>query len=81
MEKPRYSRISDIIELLVWMLQTPEGVTIKQIQQRFNVSRRTAERLKDALICILPQIDVIEMPFQREKHWGFIKYSIPELTR
>lgn len=82
MPRPRYSRVSDVIELLMWMLQTPQGVTLREIQTRFNVSRRTAERLKDSLLCVLPQVDEIEKTFpDREKHWGFINYSIPQLFK
>ena len=80
LEKPRYSRVSDVIELLMWMLSTPQGVTLSQIQDRFNVSRRTAERLRDCLLAVLPQVDLIEQSYSREKHWGFIDFSIPELT-
>lgn len=77
--KPRYSRVSDVIDLLMWMLRTPQGVTLSEIQERFNISRRTAERLRDCLLAVLPQVDEIEQSYSREKHWGFIDFSIPQL--
>ena len=68
--KLRYSRVSDILELLVDMQSHVLGVTLSDIEKKFNVSRRTAERLRDAILCIFPQIDEIETD-DREKHWGF----------
>ena len=69
-DKPRYSRISDILQLLVLMQARPLGVTIRDIQKEFNVSRRTAERMRESITNIFPQIDEIESN-DRVKHWGF----------
>lgn len=44
--KPRYSRISDILELITLMQSKVLGVTLLDIEKRFSVSRRTAERHK-----------------------------------
>lgn len=76
-EKPRYSRISDILDLAVFMASRIQGITISDIQERYNVSRRTAERMRDSLTCIFPQIDEIETDDNR-KHWGFTNYSISQ---
>jgi len=79
-QKPRYSRASDVIELLMWMLNSPQGVTLAEIQIHFKVCRRTAERLRDCLLFVLPQIDEIKpLCPTKEKHWGFINYEIPKL--
>lgn len=59
-DKPRYSRVSDIIDLIIFMLSKLNGVTLNEIQERFNVSRRTAERMRDSVLSILPQVDEIE---------------------
>ncbi len=74
-DKPRYSRISDILDLAIYMSSKIQGITINDIMQRYNVSRRTAERMRDSLTCIFPQIDEIETG-DNLKHWGFINYSI-----
>ena len=58
-EKPRYSRVSDIIDLIIFMLSKLNGVSLNDIQERFNVSRRTAERMRDSVLAILPQVDEI----------------------
>lgn len=77
-EKPRYSRISDILDLAIFMSSKPQGVTINEISERYKVSRRTAERMRDSLTCIFPSVDEIETD-DIQKHWGFINYSISQL--
>lgn len=69
-DKLRYSRVSDILSLLTLMQSRVLGITLTDIQNELNVSRRTAERLRDAILCIFTQIDEIETD-DREKHWGF----------
>ena len=78
-EKPSYSRVSDIIDLAIFMSSKILGVTINEIAQRYNVSRRTAERMRDSLTCIFPSVDEIETK-DNQKHWGFINYSIAQLV-
>lgn len=78
-DKPRYSRVSDILDLAIFMSSKMQGVTISEIAERYNVSRRTAERMRDSLICIFPQVDEIESD-DNQKHWGFINYSISQLV-
>lgn len=77
-DKPRYSRVSDILDLAIFMSSKIQGVTINEIAERYNVSRRTAERMRDSLTCIFPQVDEIETD-DIQKHWGFINYSISNL--
>lgn len=77
-DKPRYSRISDILDLAVFMSSKIQGVTINEIAERYNISRRTAERMRDSLTCIFPSIEVIESD-DSQKHWGFTNYSISNL--
>lgn len=77
-DKPRYSRVSDILDLAIFMASKPLGITIAEIAERYNVSRRTAERMRDSLTCIFPSIDEIETDYI-QKHWGFINYSIANL--
>ena len=58
--KPRFSRITDLIELIIFMSSKLNGVSLADIQERFNVSRRTAERMRDSVMLALPQVDEIE---------------------
>ena len=75
MDKPRYSRISDILDLAIFMSSRIQGVTIDEISERYNVSRRTAERMRDSLTCIFPSVEELEIN-DTHKHWGFVNYSI-----
>lgn len=77
-DKPRYSRVSDILELAIYMSSKAQGVTISDIMNLYNVSRRTAERMRDSLMNIFPQIEEIETQ-DSQKHWGFVNYSISQL--
>ena len=77
-DKPRYSRVSDILDLAIFMSSKIQGVTINEIAERYNVSRRTAERMRDSLTCIFPSIDEIETD-SPQKHWGFTNYSLSNL--
>ena len=78
-DKPRYSRISDILQLIVLMQSKVLGITLSDIQKEFGVSRRTAERLRDAVLNSLPQISELET-LGKEKHWGFISRHMRELV-
>ena len=78
-KKPRYSRVSDIVDLAIFMSSKLQGVTLSDIADRYNVCRRTAERMRDSLTCIFPQVDEIEVG-DGQKHWGFINYSIAQLV-
>ena len=77
-DKPRYSRVSDILDLAIFMQSKSLGITISDIMERYNVSRRTAERMRDSLLNIFSSIDEIETE-DNQKHWGFINYSINSL--
>ena len=77
-EKPRYSRVSDIIDLIILMQSKFNGVTLEEIKERFDVSRRTAERMRDSLMNILPSVQEIDSE-GRIKRWGFVNYSMTEI--
>ncbi len=75
----RYSRMSDFFQLLYMMMAEPRGVSIDEICDEFNVSRRTAERMRDAVKNVFPQVDVISEN-DKVKRWGFINYALKELV-
>src|SRR5574344_1728045 len=77
-DKPRYSRVSDIMDLATVMQSKVCGITIKDIEERYNVSRRTAIRMRDSLMNIFPSIIEYETD-TLQKRWGFYNYSINEL--
>ena len=78
-DKPRYSRVTDVIELIILMQSKVAGVSLNDIQEEFDVSRRTAERMRDSVLNLLPQVGEIPTD-SRVKRWGFINYSMNELV-
>ena len=75
----RYSRISSILNLLYMMMAEPRGVSLEEIQDEFQVSRRTAERMRDAIINVFYQVDEIETD-GKVKRWGFTNFSMSEVV-
>lgn len=73
--KPPYTRESNILEIVIAMAARPQGITLKEIQDEYGVSRNTAERWKDSILNIFPQVDELPIDDVR-KHYGFINYSI-----
>ena len=70
-DKPRYSRTTDILELIILMQSKVQGICLSDIMEKFKVSRRTAERMRDSLLIAVPQVEEIENIKSREKYWGF----------
>lgn len=64
----RYARVSDLIKLALQMQGTAEGVSLREIMASFEVSRSTAERMRNALGDALPQIEVLGEP-GGERRW------------
>ena len=76
MQKPRYSRISDILELLLITEKRTDGITIQLIIDEFNVSRRTAERMLKMLREVEPNIVELDYITDLRKHWGYYRHSL-----
>src|SRR5574344_492556 len=74
----RYGRVEDIIKLVILMQSKYNGVSIEDIQEHFQVSRRTAERMRDAVLRLFPQIDEVQNT-GRVKRWAFKNYSVSDL--
>lgn len=78
-DKPRYSRYTDLLKLVVKMSSRLDGVSLQEIQDEFGVGRRTAERMRDCIMIALPQIE--ELPTAgRNKRWGFATCSLSEFV-
>lgn len=83
----RFERPESIFRLALIMQGSADGVSLHEISQEFNVSRRTAERMRDSVSRLFPQI--IEAPTgDRVKRWripsgtlnGLTSFSTEELT-
>jgi predicted DNA-binding transcriptional regulator YafY len=55
-----YGLFSSLIKLVLWMQGSVNGVNIQGIMDRFEVSRRTAERMRNAVVDLFPS-DYIEI--------------------
>lgn len=78
--KPSYSRESDLIELIIMMHKNYMGVSLEEICDKFNVSRRTAERMRDSLINSGLNIEVVQID-GKIKRWGFVTESLPKIIK
>lgn len=64
----RYEKAENLLRLCLMMGSRSQGVSIENIRQEFEVSRRTAERMRDAAVRFLP--DVVEsMDDSGHKYW------------
>lgn len=73
MHKPRYSRVSDLLELLITIERRTDGITYQYIIDEFNVSRRTAERMLKGLREIDPNIVELDYILDTRKHYGYYR--------
>ena len=52
----RYERVEDVLALVQALHTTGRGLTIDDIRERFGVSRRTAERMRDVVARAFPDL-------------------------
>lgn len=82
-----YEKMYDLFDLALWMQETSEGLSLEDIEQKYNVSRRTAERMRNALMTYFPQMEEVATG-ERTKRWritqrslnSFISFSAEELA-
>lgn len=83
----RYGRIEDLLKLARMLQGTREGLSLSDIEDAFDVSRRTAERMRDTVLRAFPQAGNVETG-GRIKRWhvpagtlnSLISISADELT-
>lgn len=82
-----YDKMHDILDLAIWMQSHREGVSLQDIMDRFQVARRTAERMRDLILDKFPQTKVRAVE-NNVKRWyipqgtlkDFIQFSAEELV-
>lgn len=62
-----YEKMQDLLNLVFWMQSETEGVSIEDIMNRYNVSKRTAFRMKDLIKEKFPHIR--EIKNKNKKRW------------
>ncbi len=75
----RYARQEDLQKLALNMQGSAEGVSLSDIEREFSVSRRTAERMRDAVRNAYPQIEEISGENGR-KYWRFPPGSLGRMV-
>ncbi len=66
----RYERILNIIDLIMTLQTKTYGVSLKDIETSYCVSRRTAQRMKDIVLSLFPQVTELQTN-SKVKRWGF----------
>ena len=82
-----YEKTDNLLDLALWMQSSREGVSLSDIENRFGVSRRTAERMRDMIVSRFIQTEEVDGD-DRKKRWripqGALKdmflFSADELT-
>lgn len=82
-----YEKMHDLLDLAIRMQSSADGVSINDIMQQFEVSRRTAERMRDLIREKFPQI-VEDIGEHGIKRWhlpygtlkDYINFSIDEIS-
>ena len=63
-----YDRAADIVRLAIRLQGSWSGLTLDDIQRDFDVSRRTAERLRDAVEDVFGPLEMVDTGETR-RHW------------
>lgn len=75
----RYGRQEDLQKLALKMQGSAEGISLADIEHEFRVSRRTAERMRDAVRNAFPQIEELSGESGR-KYWRFPPGSLGRMV-
>jgi len=75
----RYDRLENLIRLALRMQGRADGLSLEDVQQDLNVSRRTAERMRDALARVFPQIEE-QVSDDRRKRWRLPPATVGRLA-
>ncbi|MBQ8481194.1 MAG: WYL domain-containing protein [Alphaproteobacteria bacterium] len=73
-----YEKTYDLFKLAMQMQESGEGVSLEDIQRDYGVSRRTAERMRNALYEFFPQMEEVDTG-ERTKRWRIAQHSLNSL--
>ena len=74
-----YERAADIVRLALRLQGTWRGLTLDDIERDFEVSRRTAERLRDAVQDVFGPLDLVKTG-ERRHHWRLRTSTLRQLV-
>jgi len=83
----RFEKLETLLRVALDMRGTAEGLSLEDIQHSYGVSRRTAERMRDAIERVFPQMEQAN-PGEVPKRWrirsgvlgNIIGFSVEELA-
>jgi predicted DNA-binding transcriptional regulator YafY len=83
----RFEKLETLLRVALDMRGTAEGVSLDDIQRGYRVSRRTAERMRDAIERVFPQMEQAN-PGEVPKRWrirasvlgNLVGFSVEELA-
>lgn len=75
----RFEKAEQLLVLAERMQASSEGVSLVDIQEQFDVGRRTAERMRDAVIRIFPSVDE-KVQEDKVKRWRIRSGSMGSLS-
>ena len=73
-----YDKIHDLLDLAIWMQSDREGVSLNEIAEKYGVSRRTAERMRDMILIQFPQTEE-NIGENNQKRWYIPQGTLKDL--
>ena len=64
----RYGKTEALLQLALELSASHGGLSLTDIEEMFNVGRRTAQRMRDAIARVFPQLEEVPQP-DRTKRW------------
>jgi predicted DNA-binding transcriptional regulator YafY len=58
----RHDKASQVLELARMLGSSAEGMTLDEMARELSVGRRTAERMRDAVAVVFPQLEIVDEP-------------------
>ncbi|MBM3486755.1 MAG: hypothetical protein FJX67_08995 [Alphaproteobacteria bacterium] len=75
----RFERLETLLRLALEMRVKAEGLTLVEIERTYGVSRRTAERMRDAIDRVFPELEQVN-PGEKPKRWRIKPGTIDRLS-
>ena len=76
----RFEKAEQLLQLAEKMQASSEGVSLADIQDQFDVGRRTAERMRDAVMRIFPNVEE-RVQEDKTKRWRLRSGSLGHLAQ
>ncbi|MCS3731371.1 helix-turn-helix transcriptional regulator [Bradyrhizobium betae] len=75
----RYEKLEALLRVALDMRASAEGISLEEIQRSYGISRRTAERMRDAIERVFPQMEQAN-PGEVPKRWRIRSGPIANLA-